>query len=441
MAATKSALLSKYSFHRDAHYMTQGSRSDRHLLTHTGTSTSYFTIGFFVLSIYLSLRPVFAMDLDLHLGIFTFKEAFALFGSFFLVLLAIGKIKFGPFHLLVFFFVLYYILTLFYGGHLRETARQILPFVCFFATAAMLTSRDHIRIIILFMLITYVSVIWLNAYYIYKGVTVGMVIYWTGLERYKGLFESIHAMAHTMLVYSFLLALYLLVRKPAIRAFSHVYRLLLILSLLSSMYCIYKSATRTAILGFLIFWIIFLFGYSKKLLFLFCTLLILISVIQYGAVRTIFWDVFRAAESRSEKIKDMAGGGRIHLWKTNLAFFSRLGLASKIAGIGLGNEGSRGTSVYGRIPESHNDLLTLLIGLGVTGLGIYLMMMCILFLHIVRLRMAPQFKYFGVAVLTSVLFMNFVSNSYITRVELAQLFWFLMGIYYIKDVSSVLQKA
>ena len=60
-----------------------------------------------------------------------------------------------------------------------------------------------------------------------------------------------------------------------------------------------------------------------------------------------------------------------------------------------------------------------------------------LFIDIMMCNLDRVFKYIYLGFLFAVLGMNFASNSYISRFELAQYFFFTMGIFYaIRDVDN-----
>jgi hypothetical protein len=67
---------------------------------------------------------------------------------------------------------------------------------------------------------------------------------------------------------------------------------------------------------------------------------------------------------------------------------------------------------------------------GIIGVLLYLMIYGSVFFFLLLAPMARELRLFGISVLISVIIMNFVSNSYIVRFQMAQLFWFLIGLLY-----------
>lgn len=134
----------------------------------------------------------------------------------------------------------------------------------------------------------------------------------------------------------------------------------------------------------------------------------------------------------SKKVHDLnvASSGRIYIWKNNLKSFIELPFTIKILGVGLGHELDRIPGSSKMWMGSHNDFLSLLIMLGFFGLIIYLLFYIVLFNDILKSRINNNIKSFYIGILVSVIIMNFVSNSYIVRFQMAQLFWLFFGIFY-----------
>jgi len=72
--------------------------------------------------------------------------------------------------------------------------------------------------------------------------------------------------------------------------------------------------------------------------------------------------------------------------------------------------------------------MSLLITSGAIGLSLHLMIYASLIFSFFSAGVSFQLRMFCLSMLASVLLMNFVSNSYIARFQMAQLFWFLMGL-------------
>ena len=104
-------------------------------------------------------------------------------------------------------------------------------------------------------------------------------------------------------------------------------------------------------------------------------------------------------------------------------------------GIGLGYE-----KFYTRfkkeryfIARSHNDFLGLLMTLGIIGFLLYIAILASCLRDVINSSLETRGKFFFFGFLISIIFMNFVSNSYLSRVQLSQVFWMFIGLFYIRD--------
>lgn len=128
---------------------------------------------------------------------------------------------------------------------------------------------------------------------------------------------------------------------------------------------------------------------------------------------------------------DTASTGRLTIWKHNLLLFMDATIEEKLMGVGLGNEAKHIIHKRDILYSSHNDYLSLLLTTGIIGVALYLLLLFFLLRDIVRSRIDCRFKYLFLSLLIAVGVMNALSNSYIHRFELSQLFWLFMGIFYV----------
>jgi len=151
-------------------------------------------------------------------------------------------------------------------------------------------------------------------------------------------------------------------------------------------------------------------------------------VVYQTQLNTLFWDVSYAVK---EKKYEKAGSGRIAIWSDTLHYYDGLSVDQQVLGVGLGYEKK---SIFKKekffVAKTHNDYLGLLITTGAMGLFMYLFIMVLLLCDILLYRGDLKLKYIYLAFLCSVLAMNMGSNSYVSRVEMAQLFWVFMGTFY-----------
>lgn len=168
----------------------------------------------------------------------------------------------------------------------------------------------------------------------------------------------------------------------------------------------------------------YLFFYSKPAL-VGGILLAAFSVVVFSETYSkIFYDILPVKDNPRQI--ERAGSGRPMIWKHNLAIFEKASWEHKLAGLGIGNwhGSSEPESGQRQIVNSHNDWLQTMLEVGVIGLVILLMMYFLMLRAILRMRSTE--KYAFISLWLAVVFMNFVSNSYVSRVPLAQLFFMLL---------------
>jgi len=122
------------------------------------------------------------------------------------------------------------------------------------------------------------------------------------------------------------------------------------------------------------------------------------------------------------------GSGRMGLWNDVLITYTNLSFPNKVLGAGVSTGG---------IMSSHNDLLSLMFTLGAIGLFLYISFMAKVFFDIATARIDRTLKYIFLGFILAVLAMNFASNSYLSRGELAQYFYFIIGTFYAVRDSSL----
>ena len=224
-----------------------------------------------------------------------------------------------------------------------------------------------------------------------------------------GAFTSSHVLAYIMLFFSFLYC----VLNNLYEFKNPLNRYIISLFLLLSIYCLYKSHTRTALIGFVIFWFVYLWGNNKKL-FLGATVLTIFAGIIYSG------QIYKLIFKTDQVDLNIATSGRIYIWAGNIKEFLDSNLLQQLLGRGVGHE---------HLFPFHNDYIALLMSLGVIGLFLYL----ILFFYLLRdifLCKDKKIKYLFGAILISVFIMNGGSNAIVFRVELSQYFWLIMGLFY-----------
>ena len=268
-------------------------------------------------------------------------------------------------------------------------------------------------------------VVW-SAFLIAQGHSLARTVYWTGLERYQGVYATIHDMAHSMALVLMLIVFHYYLKKGTKNNDAKSPRKIDITFTvglaLSALYCLYHSQGRTAFLGLFIFMMVFSYLHSKKGIVLFTGTTIAVLILAGSLISTIFFDVVESA--KGERDVEHAGSGRLYIWNYNLNIYSDLPFDRKILGLGIGNKiGNRtpspteGKQIY----NSHNDWLQTYFDTGPIGFIIILGLYISILIKILRLP-TPQ-RHLFLAFYIAVIAMNFGSNSYISRFALSQMFY------------------
>jgi len=210
----------------------------------------------------------------------------------------------------------------------------------------------------------------------------------------------------------------------------------MIVLLIGSLFCALKTYTRTVFIGAILFWLVYFWFWKKKYCFLIVIFAAMFSILESQNVTKI---VLQQNVKPGGSINaNAASSGRFFLWEHNMDLFLKMPFTTKILGVGLGNDLKIAPGTNSMWAGSHNDYLSLLITTGVIGLTLYLLIYSILFISIMRSPLQIRIRMFFLGVLFAVIVMNFISNSYIVRFQMAQLFWFLIGLMH--SLQSIEQK-
>jgi len=370
--------------------------------------------GFLVLIGFAILRPLSLMGREgLAIGVAEITELMGAGISYLLVLPLMARlrqIKFDLLSLFILTFILYSIESLIWGSEIRKTAQTILPFVVFFCVRTIITQTKQVRVLLIFLVLGFIIPIAFSTYNIVLGRSIHMIEYYNRLPRFAGAFTGIHILSYSMLFFSFLYC----ILHHIYRFRNSLNRFVIGLFLIFSAYCLYKSGTRTVMIGFALFWLIYLWGINKRVFFVAIVLSALVGIVFSGHIYSI---VFK----KDYIDLNTATSGRITLIVSNINLFYESSLTQQLFGRGLGHEH--------RFPF-HNDYIALLMNLGVIGLLLYLILLFHLLWDIFLCR-DNKTKYLFGAILISVAIMNFGSNAVIFRFELSQYFWLIMGLFYL----------
>jgi O-antigen ligase len=120
----------------------------------------------------------------------------------------------------------------------------------------------------------------------------------------------------------------------------------------------------------------------------------------------------------------MYGSGRPIIWKEYMEFFRGMPIDRQIAGIGIGNTGTQPWN-DGLPYDTHNDWLQVLVFSGYVGLLLFVALNLALLRNI--LTLSGRERHLFIALFSAVAIMNFVSNSYVSRFGLGQMYYMLLA--------------
>jgi len=381
------------------------------------------TFAMVVLAIFALLRPI-TVSFH-HLGTLSLLDLFGVTSSYLMLLALLANlrnIRLPAVSYFILFYAFYCILSISWGSGYREVVRAVAPFLSFFLVLAAVRSEGQAKFLLGMLSLGYLLPVLGSIYLILAGRSQVTV---TGslLERQAGLASGVHTAGHLMLFFSFAFALYHLLDKKG----GPIKNLLLALLLAGSLFCMYKTFTRTVFLGGLVFWSGYFLLTSRKRFVLLVTALAAVSLTQLPKLQSM---VMQKQVKSGVYDVNAAGSGREELWKHNLALYAGLPVSSQLLGVGLGQETKRAPGSHLTWAGSHNDYMSLLVTVGVFGLALYLAIYGSFLLAALRSPWGKELRSLALAVMLAVLLMNFVSNSYVVRFQMAQLLWFLLGLVY-----------
>lgn len=318
------------------------------------------------------------------------------------------------------------------SSDLKASIKWMLPFVMYLLLRRMVRTEKEFLRYLRNLVLGFAIIVSVNAVAILQGKGLYSVNYYTGFERYQGVFKDLHSMAHTIgfaimlvFIYSGLQRAW---RGPGAWRKQKVIMAACALITGLAVFSLFKSNVRTVMLGLVVFFGVLVWLRNRRWFVVYAGGLVAVWLLS-GYVQTVFWDATQGKGVGSAV--EMAGSGRPFIWAHNLRMFADLPFDQQITGLGVGNEigvmPANGviTSEYRlRAWESHNDYLSALMELGVVGFALVVWIYYLLFQH-ARSAPAPVRPYY-LALLVAVIAMNFLSNSYLNRFGLGQLFVMVM---------------
>ena len=384
-------------------------------------------IALLALLLFAILRPICSIDFPTvtNISFLRLNEYFNLVFSYLALIVVLLRIRLIKWNIVDLFFLLiisYSIISLTWGSNIREMSKVIFPmFIYFLARSSRISIVDTYKVLFVLVVVFSFPMIF-NALLIVGNYGSRGIGYWTGIERFQGIYGGPHTLAHESLIYIFLVVFMMYLMQLAKVKFDKKWIYFFLVVIVLALFNVYKSYTRTVYFGLTLFAIIFLIGNKKYLFVTIISLIAFIFIAQSEAFRTLFFDVIQPLEGTQE-IEEM-GSGRIGIWKNNFnIFFDKPD--RWLIGLGIGMEVLGNRNYFG---ASHNDILSILISLGLVGLLLYLLVKFTFFLIVMTSPVDKKLKIFICSFILSVFLMNLLSNSYLNRFPLAQYNYLIMGL-------------
>lgn len=389
----------------------------------------------FLLSLLALLRPMSFIEIDAQIvGLKLFEIAAIgltglLVGAWMIRATVHKDVGFSALDLLILAFVFWcvaaYIIYI-DNGNIAELAKLILPLLTFTIARNLIRDRQTYETIIFLMIVGFVIPITASAVLSALGKGLTDVSYWTGIPRYGGVYSGDHNLGHNAAFVIMLMALYARLTTNGNSVGLKVGKKALFLILgAAALYCLYAARVRTSLLGLLVFFAVYLAYTNKKVLvFGMVASAIVGAALAPKLVPHFFHDVAKVQAGEWDISK--LGSNRPNIWMHNIEEYAALSLDQQLAGGGIGTPGMEPMSdAPANFRDSHSDFLEVLVQTGLVGFGLFTTIWFMLFLSIYRLPIEE--RYIFLALFAAVTVMNLVSNSYVSRFGLGQMFYLALA--------------
>ena len=383
---------------------------------------------------FLFLRPILTINLlpSMRIAGLNVLEIFSISVTYaFLIYtcLNIKRIKFDSICWLLIIFAGYSIFSLAWGSSVREIAKLLLPVCIFFMVRSINPGKNYLRLLYMIAILGLAIPTIGSGVLIGIGKGLGMTVYQTGLERYSGLYFGIHSLAHASYIVLPLSLLFLESSNDSLTKNKAI--LLLTMTLITfSFFCMYKSYVRTTWVGTFILTNFYLLKKRKYVLLTCMYIIILILAFSSENLEKAFHDFIKPISGQEDI--SLIGSSRFGIWKDIIDLIYENGIVRLILGLGFTEYGQ--ITSYGKsgslIAIAHNDFLGLLLSLGLVGLIIYTASLFNIYIDIYKSKIKGELKSIFLGFLIAVVAMNILSNSYLSRIEMSQYFYFIIGSFY-----------
>jgi len=317
-------------------------------------------------------------------------------------------------------------------SHINVLAKFVIPLLTYVVVKSVIPSREQYLKMLWLLILGFSIPVFSSALLILLGGGVENISYWTGMPRHEGIYNGSHDMGHNSAFLLMAIWLYLLLlkeKRTLVRDLSVVTKAILVLLVLTATYLLYQSHVRTTIVGLSVFGTVLLAMYYKRPLLIFVAAAILVSSFMLSEnIQKRFFPEGVWAEKATDFDVSNYGSSRPLIWSKQIKAFLGVPVDQQLAGIGIGNnlgEETGRADDYILNKDTHNDFFRVMLHTGIVGLLLFVGLQLAILSRILRLDSGV--KYAFLAIFAAVTVMNLVSNSYITRFGLAQMFYFLMA--------------
>lgn len=313
-------------------------------------------------------------------------------------------------------------------ANIRDVAKLLMPIVMFTVVKNIVQTPEQYRRMLLWMIAGFGIATALSGIRIVYGNGVDYINFWTELPRWRGAYANSHNLGHSMTLFIMLMALYVGVNRNRVdrRRAVLVQERVVIASLgFFAIYCLYMSQVRSAIVGLVVFGLVYGLVRSRKVLFMTGAVALVVGTALFPYWAPALLPDVLTGHQKKEMDWSKLGSGRTDYWQHNVQLFSNLPLDQKIAGVGIGNRVTPNLAKEGDILDSHNDWLDMLMQTGLVGLGLFAFIQLMILRAILRMESQIRFVYLAMFVAVSV--MMFISNSYAWRIQVAYPYYMLIA--------------
>jgi O-antigen ligase len=312
------------------------------------------------------------------------------------------------------------------GSYISQLIKLLVPLLSYIVVKNVVQDREEYRRMIFWIIVGFSVTTLLSAGQIVSGVpgAVADVKYQTGLLRWQGAYSNSHNFGHSMTLFLMTLVLYVSLRERhesarqgmSLRAENVLLGILTAIAL----FCLYKSAVRTAVLGLLVFLGLYGYLHNKKALLLGGAALAAVAVLSAPFWIPRLLHEFAPDRRGGEPEMMEMGSGRLIFWTRDFATFTRLPIDQKLAGAGIGVEFSDVGELLG-----HNDWLRIVWDTGLIGFALFAWLQILILRAILRMRGSERHVF--LALFAAVNVMMAVSNSYTLRIQVGQLYYMILA--------------